>query len=323
MRAAAIDRFGPPSMLGIHVLPIPACGPKQVLIAMQAAGIGSWDASIRDGSWAEKPVRFPLVLGVDGAGVVAAKGARVRRFKVGDPVFAYRFQNPKGGFYAQFVAVDARNVGHVPRQLDLLQAGAAAATGLTALQGIDDVLKVRKGETLLIFGASGAVGSLAVQFARRRDARVLAAASGQDGETLIRQLGAHGAFDSRRDDATDQLRDLAPDGIDAALVLAGGDALERFLDQVRPGGRVAYPNGVEPEPRSRAKIRVAGYDAAAGPREFARLETAITEARLRVPIAERFPLDKAAQAHARLDRGHILGRMVLQIGEDLAHPDDA
>jgi NADPH:quinone reductase-like Zn-dependent oxidoreductase len=323
MKAAAIDRFGPPSVVTIHKVPVPKCGPDEVLIAIQAAGVGIWDAKIRDGTWAEGKVRFPLVLGTDGAGLVVEKGARVRRFNVGDVVWAYRYQNPKGGFHAEFVAVDAQYVAHVPRRLSLLEAGAATVTGLTALQGIDDVLGVRKDDTVLICGASGAVGTLAVQFAKRRQARVLAAASGRDGVTLVRRLGADGAVDGRRDDAPRRLRALAPDGITAALVLAGGDTIEACLDLMRAGGRIAYPNGVEPEPRPRPNIRVTAYDAAVGPRELARLDKAIVEAGLRVPIAERFPLEKVAKAHARLERGHVLGRIVLDIGEDVLHPGRA
>jgi NADPH:quinone reductase len=316
MKAAAINRLGPPSVLTVQTVPVPRCGPNEVLIALDAAGVGIWDAKVRDGSWADGTERLPLVLGTDGAGVVAAKGARVRRFNVGDRVYAYKYQNPKGGFYAQFVAVNARNVARVPRPLDLLEAGAAPAPGLTALQGIDDVLGVRPHDTVLIFGASGALGTLAVQFAKRRQARVLAAASGRDGIALARRLGADGALDGRRDDAARRLRELAPDGITAALALAGGDALERCLDLMRAGGRIAYPNGVEPEPRRRPNIRLTAYDAAVGPRELARLDAAVAEAKLRVPIADRFPLEKAAMAHARLERGHVLGRIVLQISQD-------
>ncbi len=198
--------------------------------------------------------------------------------------------------------------------LDLLQAGAAVTTGLTALQGIDDVLHVRRGETVLIFGASGAVGTLAIQFAKRHGARVLATASGRDAAALVRRLGASAAIDARSADADDELRKLAPDGIDAALALAlaGGSALERFLEQVRPGGRVAYPNGVESESRRRPKTRFTAYDAEVGPREFAKLGRAVREARLRVPIAAEYPLERAAKAHERLEQGHVLGRIVLR-----------
>ena len=201
----------------------------------------------------------------------------------------------------------------MPRRLDLLHAGAATTTGLTALQGIDDALRVRRGETVLIFGASGAVGTLAVQFANRCGARVVATATGRAAMALVRRLGADAVIDTRKQDAVATLRKLAPGGIDAALGLADGDTLERCLDCVRSGGRIAYPNGVEPEPRRRKGIRVLAYDGVPGPRQFARLARAVTAARLRVPIAAIYPLAQAAKAHARLARGHILGRIVLRI----------
>lgn len=111
----------------------------------------------------------------------------------------------------------------------------------------------------------------------------------------------------------EQLRALAPDGIDAILALAGGETLERCIDLVRPGGRVAYPNGVEPAPKRRPKLKVIAYNAVAGRREFDQLERAVEEARLRVPIAAVFPLTQAAKAHQRIEKGHLLGRIVLQI----------
>src|SRR6266699_3213841 len=144
MRAAAIDRFGGPEELTIHVLPVPVVDRGEVLIALNAAGVGSWDAEMRAGWFPWGRPRFPLVLGTDGAGKIAAVGPRVRRLKVGDPVYSYSFANPKGGFYAEYVAVAAEKAAHIPRGLDLKQAGAIPTTGLTALQGIDDTLHVWK-----------------------------------------------------------------------------------------------------------------------------------------------------------------------------------
>ena len=315
MKAAAIDRFGPPSILKLHTLPVPAPGPNEVLIRLHAAGVGVWDASVRDGSW--RPFgqpRFPLIPGTDGAGIVVSKGARVRRFRVGDRLWAYHYANPKGGFYAEYVAVDVRHAGPVPAHLDFLQAAAAATTGLTAIEGVDDALRLRRSETVLIYGATGAVGTLAIQFAKRLGARVIATASGRDAAALVRRLGADSVFDARSRHALQQFQEIAPDGVDAALVLASDDSLEECLDGVRRrDGRIAYPNGVEPEPRRRKSIRVVAYDAVAGPREFAKLERAASEARLRVPIAAVYPLAQAAKAHARLGRGHLLGRIALRI----------
>ena len=314
MKAAAIDRFGPPSVLKLHRVPVPEIAADEVLIASHGAGVGVWDADVRNGSW--RPfgrAKFPLIPGTDGAGTIAMKGARVRRFALGERVWAYHYANPKGGFYAEYVAAKPDYVGRVPRHLDLLHAGAAATTGLTALQGIDDALRLRRGETILIFGASGAVGTLAVQFAKRLRGRVLGTASSREATALVRRLGADAVIDAREDEAIDKLRTLAPGGLDAVLALAGGPNLERCIDLVRPGGRVSYPNGVEPEPGRRRKIRMKSYDAVAGPAEFARLEKAATEVRLSVPLAAVYPLAQAARAHQRLERGHLIGRIVLKI----------
>ena len=293
-------------------MPVPKLGPSEVLIALHAAGVGIWDAKVRDGTWAEGDERFPLVLGTDGAGVVAARGARVRRLRVDDRVWAYAFGNRKGGFYAEYVAVKAENVGKVPPDLDLLQAGAGAVTGLTALQGIDQ-LRLRDGATVLIFGGSGAVGSLAIRMARFKGVRVLATASGADATAFVQELGAEAAIDARQPDAAERLREIAPDGLDAVFATAGGDALDRLLELVRSGGRISYPNGVEPKPQARRGVRVLHYDAVANPRKFAELERVFDEGRIRVPIAQAYPLAEAAEAHARVERGQVLGRVVLKI----------
>ena len=141
MCAAAIDRFCGPEVLSLHSLPVPGLDPDEVLIAVDTAGVGGWDADMRDGWSPSGHTRFPLVLRTDGAGIVAEVGSRVRRFKIGDQVYAYSWANPKGGFYAEYVAVTADKVAHVPSRLDLGHAGAIATTGLTALRGVDDALR--------------------------------------------------------------------------------------------------------------------------------------------------------------------------------------
>ena len=312
MAAAVIDRFGPPSVLHAGRVPVPEPGSNEVLIALHAAGVGSWDESMRDGSWKEGRTRFPLVIGTDGAGVVAAKGSRVKRFRLGDHVYAASTGNTKGGYYAQFVAVSEAHVARAPRRLDFIHAAAVAFTGLTALQGVNDILGVRRGETVLIFGASGAVGTLAVQFARHRGARVIATASGRSAQSALRRLGASAVVDARDPKLADELLKLAPDGIDAVLALAGGNELERCLAFVPRGGRVAYPNGIEPEPRRTRGIRFRSYDAGNSARELTRLARTVDVARVRVPIAAILPLARAAGAHRRQHK-HVIGRIVLRI----------
>jgi NADPH2:quinone reductase len=312
MKAAAIDKFGPPDVLTVHTLPIPKVGPKEVLIAVRAAGVAGWDAKMRTGEYAEGKEKFPLVLGSDGAGIVAKVGKAVRRLKPLEEVWAYQYNNKKGGFNAEYVVVNADSVERIPKELTMLEAGAAAATGITALQGIEH-LRLRAKETVLVFGATGAVGSLAVQFAKQTGAHVIATASTADGEKAMHDVGIEDVLDSRAADASARLKSFAPNGLNAMLAFAGGDALERCIDQVVEGGRVAYPNGVEPEPRKRPKVRLIAYDGETGRGAFQRLNRAVADSHLRVLIADKFPLEEAGKAHARVEESHVIGRVALQI----------
>ena len=268
MRAAAIDKAGGPEVITLHTLPVPRPAADEVLIAVHTAGVASWDVHVRQHPEALKHLHFPLVLGTDGSGVIAAVGAQVRGFKPGDEVYTYSWDNPQGGFYAEYVAVPAKLVGHLPPGMSLRDAGAIATTALTAIQGIDDNLHIKPGETLIIHGAAGGVGSLALQFARLRGARVLATVTGEDDVSFVKRLGADAVVDGRHGDIPAAARQFAPQGIDAVLGLAGGDSLERCLDTLRPGGRMAFPFGVRPEPRTREGISIVRYNAIAGSQEF-------------------------------------------------------
>ena len=310
IRAAAIDRYGGVAQIDVREMPVPRPGAHDVLIRIESAGVGSWDASLRKGD-IKTEHGFPLVLGTDGAGVVADVGSRVTRFKRGDRVYAYVFDNPKGGFYAEYVAVPAKHVGHVPKSLDLERAGALTVIGLTALQGVDDALRVQRGESIVIHGASGNVGMIAVQLAKWRGARVLAAASGADGVAFVRDLGIGDVIDGKSDDIEDVMRQFDPDGLDGVLAFAGGDALTRCIDALKKGGRVGYPNGVEPAPRKRAHVRLRSYDAKASPEAFTRLNRAVVASKLRVPIYATLPLEQVAKAHQLVEKGHVLGKIVL------------
>ena len=314
MRAVAIDRFGGPDVLKVGMLPVPSPDADEVLIAVHTAGVGGCDADIRAGWWPDSvDPHFPLVLGTDGSGNVAAVGSRVRRLHVGDAVYSYSWNNSKGGFYAEYVAVPAERVAPIPSVLDLRLAGAIPTTGLTALQGIDGTLHLRFGQSVLIHGASGGVGTLAVQFAKLRGARVLASASGPDGVALARRLGADEAIDGRHEDLPAAVRRSAPHGLDTLLALAGSDALQDCIATVRDGGGVAFPSGVEPEPKPFGAVTLIGYDAISGVGELTNLSHAVEAARLQVPIDSEYFLADASKAHERLAQGHVLGKVVLRI----------
>jgi len=313
MRAAAIDKYGDEDVISVRELPVPQPAAHEILIRIDTAAVGSCDASARSGE-IKTEHGFPLVLGVDGSGVVADVGSRVTRFKRGDRVYAYNFDNPKGGFYAEYCCVATKNVGRVPKQLDLERAGALCVLGLTAIQGVDDSLKLKRGESVIVHGASGNVGMIAVQLAKWRGARVLATASGSDGVAFVRALGIDDVIDGKKsDDVADAARDFAPDGADAVLAFVGGDSLIACIDALRKGARVAYPNGVEPAPRKRAHIRIASYDAKSSPDAFSRLNRAVAASRLQIPIAAKFPLSQAADAHRLIAKGHVLGKIVLRM----------
>ena len=312
MKAMALDQPGAPNVITMHTLPVPQLGADEVLIAIHTAGIGVWDADIRKKMTYVK-TRYPYILGSDGSGTIAAVGASVTGFKVGDAVYSYNWDNPKGGFYAEYVAVPAKHVAHVPKGVTLEQAGALGVSGLTALSGIDEALHLKTGETIIIHGASGAVGTLAIQLAKLRGATVLATASGADGLALVRRLGADAAVDGRKGDIAAAARAFAPKGADAVLALASGDALERCIAALHAGGRVVFPHGVEPAPKARGTITVTGYDALYDAPAFERLNRAIEARMFEVPIAAEFPLADAAKAHTRLEAGHVLGKIVLRV----------
>ena len=312
MRAAAIDRFGGPDAIRLHTLPVPEIDERGVLIAVHTCGVAGWDADMREGWSPTGGTKFPFVLGTDGSGTVVKLGSRVRRFEIGDKVYAASFE--KAGWYAEYVAVGSHQAARLPQGLDLTHAGAIPIVGATALPGIDDVLHVKRGEDIVVHGASGGVGSLALQFAKQRGARVLATGPGDDGVAFVRRLGADAAVDGRHGDLETAARQFAPDGIDAVLALVGGEQLERCLRAVRPGGRVAYPEGVEPAPRKRRGIEVLSYNGSFESADLERLGRATHAAKLKIPIAARYPLEEAAQAHVRLAQGHVFGKIILRIG---------
>ena len=306
VRAVTIDRRG---RVAVREVPEPPLGRREVRIAVDTSGVGSWDAEMRP-----EGRELLVVPGTDGAGVVREKGPTVRRFRVGDRVYSYSYQNPKGGFHAESVAVVENKVAPIPRGLGFRRAGAIATTGLTALQGVDDALKVKRGERIIVHGASGGVGSLALQFAKRRGARVLATASGRDGLALVRRLGADAAVDGKRGNLTAAARRFAPDGVDAVLAFVGGKSLAACLDALKPrGGRLAYPNGIEPVPRKRKGVKVVAYDGVPGVREFQRLNRAVEGSKLKVPIPKEYPLARAAAAYEHAAGRHVAGKVVLKI----------
>jgi NADPH:quinone reductase len=313
MKAVAIDRFGGIETLKMRVLQIPDVGDDEVRVRVEAAGVGVWDPFEREGGFAKefnvKP-RFPLVLGSDGAGTVDAVGDNVRHFKKGDRVYGIAFLNPKGGFYSQYAVVKENSVSRIPGKLSMPQAAAMAVDAITALAGLDTTLGLKNGESVLILGASGGIGHLAVQFAKRMGARVLAVASGDDGVAFVRGLGADKVVDGKKDDIAAAARQFAPQGLDVVLLTAGGEVAEKALSTLRQGGRAAYPNGVEPIPKERAGIEIQSYNGEYAPPPFEKLNRLIEAGPFEVHVARTFNLDQAADAQRALE-DHYIGKLAL------------
>jgi NADPH:quinone reductase-like Zn-dependent oxidoreductase len=309
MKAAAIDRFGGPEVLRTETLPVPRPGPTQVLVRLDSAGIGVWDPYVRSGEVELGGGGFPRVIGNDGAGEVVAVGGEARRVRIGDRVYAYSFE---GGFYAEYVALDEDEVAPIPTGVGPDEAGVLAADGVTALRGLEDQLRLATGQALMIYGASGGIGHLAVQLAKRMGAKVLAVASGADGVELVRRLGADAAVDGKRDDVAAAARRFAPGGLDAALVLVDGHTLEPALAAVRRGGRIAHPNGVDPAPRAPEGVTLLAYDGVPGRDVLERLNRLVAAGPFHVEISRTYRLEDAAQAHREIGRHH-LGKLALRI----------
>lgn len=315
MKAAALDRFGGPEVLGIKTVPVPSCGDDEILIRVEVAGVGVWDPWEREGKMAEMiegGPRFPYVPGADGAGEVLAVGKDVRRFKVGERVYAIAFANPKGGFYAEYAVAKEKHAARIPKGMKVEQAAALAADGITALRGLEDHLRLQAGQRLLIFGASGGVGHIALQLARRLGVKVLAVASGEDGVELARRLGADTVAEGHRGDVEKACREFAPDGLDAALVLACDDICQRALKHVRQGGRIAHPNGVMPRPEGPEGIEVIAYDGIPSQKTLERLNELIEAGPFHLEIGRVYAMEEAARAQKEVLQHH-LGKLALRI----------
>lgn len=307
LKAAVVDSAGPPKTLHIKDVPVPKLARNHVMIALEYAGLGVWDAAQRAGSWG--PVKPGTILGADGSGTIAAVAADVSKFKVGDRVYSYSYGNPSGGFHAEYVTVPAERVALVPTQLEMSVAGAMPCVALTALSGLER-LKVNSGQTVFVFGASGGVGSLAVWLANVAGATVVGSAQ-PDAQEYVRSLGAAHTINPNSSEREGFLKRIAPEGFDAALVAANGDVLPAFLSHLKAGVPFAYPNGVEPKPHFSGHPGLA-FDASMAQEAFVRLNAAIGGRTIPLRI-QVFPLKDVVEAHRRIEEGHVLGKIVLRI----------
>jgi len=307
MRAITQHSFGDPDVLQVVEIDPPQPVPTEVLVRVRAIGLNPIEASIRRGS---RPMlgQPPFVLGWDISGVVEDVVPGVNRFQPGDEVYGMPVFPRAARAYAELVAAPSRQLARKPRSLDHVHAAALPLAGLTAWQSLVDVAQVRSGQRVLIHGAAGGVGHLAVQIAKGLGAQVIATASRAKAD-FVRELGADEVIDYEAEDFAAVARD-----VDAVLESVGGDYADRSLRTLRPGGLlVTIVERSNAQLAARVKAagrRFAGIIVEPDSPGLEKLAEWVDSGRLRVHVDEAFPMTAVARAHRRLE-GSVRGKLVL------------
>jgi NADPH:quinone reductase-like Zn-dependent oxidoreductase len=305
MKAAYIDRFGGPEVLQYGDLPDPVAAPGQVVVDIAAASVNGADWRVRAGQYAQ--ATFPLVLGRDFSGSVAALGEGVDDLKVGDAVFGV-LEAGREGAYAETLAITAAIIAKKPDGLSHVDAAALALTGLTAIISVETTLKLQRGETILIQGGAGGVASFAIQLAKHIGARVITTTSAANVD-YVRGLGADEVIDYN---AQDFRRVVAP--CDAVFDTVGGEVAHKSFAVLKPGGRAAFiasgPQAPKPERGDVTSLRPAVGRTRAPLERIAQLFVA---GAVRPPEVKLYRLAQAAEAHRLSESRHFRGKLVFQV----------
>jgi NADPH:quinone reductase-like Zn-dependent oxidoreductase len=311
MKAVVIHKYGGPEVLKYEDVPRPEPQADQILVRVIAAGMNPVDGMIRSGMFAKEGNRaFPIILGGDVAGVVEKVGNKMTKFKAGDPVFAYVSLDNSGG-YAQYALVTEREAALKPKSLTYVEAAAVPIVALTAWQALVDTAKLGSGQTILIHGGSGGVGSFAIQIAKVRGAKVIATASTAN-QDFLKQLGADVPIDYTKQ----KFEDVAKD-VDVVLDSIGKDTLARSYGVVKKGGIivsiVARPNQAELD---KYGIRGTALSVEPNSEELAEIGQLIDEKKIKVIVSRTFPLSEAMKAQEQVATGHTRGKIVLKVGDE-------
>jgi NADPH:quinone reductase-like Zn-dependent oxidoreductase len=311
MKAVVIHEYGGPEVLKYEDIPRPEPKDDQLLIRVIAAGVNPVDGMIRSGMFAKEGNRaFPIILGGDVAGVVEKVGSKITKFKAGDPVFAYVSLDDSGG-YAQYALVTEREAALKPKSLTYVEAAAVPVVAMTAWQALVDTAKLSGGQTVLIHGGSGGVGSFAIQIAKARGAKVITTASTAN-QDFLKQLGADVAIDYTKQ----KFEDVAKD-VDVVLDSIGRDTLARSYAVVKKGGiivsLVARPKESELEKHG---IRGTPLNAEPNSEELAEIGRLIDNKKIKVIVSQTFPLSEAMKAQEQVATGHTRGKIVLKVGDE-------
>ena len=309
MRAITVSEAGGPEVLTMSTADIPEPKPGEVLVRVVSAGVGPWDAAIRSGGLGAP---MPLIPGAEFAGVVVGDTGDEAAFEDGEPVYGYPGLT---GCYAEYVSCPAEQLAPIPAGLDGTDAAAVPVDGLTALQGLMDVLSIGSGDDVLITAGSGGVGHFAVQIARALGANVIATASPRNHD-FVHELGAAEVVDHTTADWPEQVRDLTGGG--AATVLASAaPSLAGAARAARDGAQIATPvhGGDLPEADRVSWHRYDGQPRGTG---LIRMAPWFDDGSLAVHIARRYFWADAAAAHREIEDGHVRGKLLLIVDEDRA-----
>ncbi len=314
MKAIVYEEFGPSTVLHMADMPEPEPKEGEIQIRLAYTGVNPVDYKIRQGAYKESyPYEFPIIPGWEGSGVVTKVGKSVRRAKVGDEVFGY-FRMPliKHGTYAQFIVVPEDLVVHTPKTVSLKEAAAIPLTALTAWQAIFDFAKLKAHETVMILGASGGVGGMAVQMANWAKGTVYATARSEN-HPYVLGLGAQKVFDYTEEDIQEALFAKVAHGVDVVMDCVGGETAKSAFSLVKKGGRVV--SVVERDIASFAPPGVeAGFIFVQPNRdELHEIGELLDHKKLHLPEIVEFQLKDASVVQDRLEERHVRGKIVLKI----------
>jgi NADPH:quinone reductase-like Zn-dependent oxidoreductase len=305
MKAVFIERYGGPDVLRYGDLPDPVAAPGEVVIDIHAASVNAADWKVRTGQY--EPTKFPLILGRDFSGVVATVGAGVADLKLGEAVFGVHEAGQEGA-YAEKIAVKAAIVARKPESLSHVNAAALALTGLTALSAVEDTLKLRPGETILIQGGAGGVAGFAIQLAKHIGAHVITTASAANRD-YVRGLGADEVIDYNAVDFTQAARNC-----DAVFDTVGGDVAQRSFAVLKPGGRAAFiASGAQAPKSPRDDVASLRPPVKRARRPLERIVELFEAGAIRVPQIKLYRLPDAADAHRLSESRHFRGKLVFQV----------
>ena len=305
MKAAYIEQFGGPEVLQYGDLPDPVAAAGQVVVDVAAASVNGADWRVRAGQYGQ--ATFPLVLGRDFSGSVAALGAGVDDLQIGDAVFGV-LEAGREGAYADKLAINAAIIAKKPDGLSHIDAAALALTGLTAVISVETTLKLQRGETILIQGGAGGVASFAIQLAKHLGARVITTTSAANAD-YVRSLGADEVIDYNTQDFTGAVK-----ACDAVFDTVGGEVAQKSFAVLKPGGRAAFiasgPQAPKPDRGDVTALRPA-VGRARAPLE--RIAALVTAGAVRPPEVKLYRLAQAAEAHRLSESRHFRGKLVFQV----------